>query len=47
MRYGKLSKLVVISERGGGGKMNAHNYVDFIINREMFDFWIESSEELR
>ena len=26
--------------------MNAHDYVDAIMDGEMFDFWIESSEEL-
>jgi hypothetical protein len=26
--------------------MNAEDYIDFIMDGEMFDFWIESSEEL-
>jgi len=26
--------------------MNADDYVDFIMDGEMFDFWMESSEEL-
>jgi hypothetical protein len=46
MRYGKLSKLVEVLKRKGGEKMNSEDYVDFIIDREMFDFWIESCEEL-
>jgi hypothetical protein len=41
MRFGKLSKLIVVPERAEGGKMDSHDYVD-----EMFDFWMESSEEL-
>jgi DDE superfamily endonuclease len=46
MRCGKLSNLVVVPEREGSGKMNAHDYVDAIMDGEMFDFWMESSEEL-
>jgi transposase len=46
MRYGKLSKLIVVPEREGGGKMDSHDYVDYIMDGEMFDFWMESSEEL-
>ena len=46
MRYGKLSKLVVLEEKEGGGKMNAAEYCDVILDGEMFDFWMESSEEL-
>ena len=46
MRCGKLSNLVVVPEREGGGKMNAHDYVDAIMDGEMFDFWMESSEGL-
>ena len=32
MRCGKLSNLVVVPEREGGGKMNAHDYVDAIMD---------------
>jgi hypothetical protein len=46
MRYGKLSKLVMVSEREGGGKMNADDYADFIMDGEMFDFWMENCKEL-
>lgn len=46
IRYGKLSKLIVVPEREGDGKMNSHDYVDYIMDGEMFDFWMESSEEL-
>ena len=28
MRYGKLSKLVVISKKKGGGKINVEEYCD-------------------
>lgn len=38
MRYGKFSELVVVPERGGGGQMDSHDYVDHIIDGEMFDF---------
>ena len=46
MRYGKLSKLVVLEEKEGGGKMNAEEYCDKILDGEMFDFWMASSEEV-
>jgi hypothetical protein len=46
MRYGQLSKLVVLEERKGGGKMNTEEYIEIIMNGEMFDFWMKSSEEL-
>ena len=38
MRCEKLSKLIVVPKREGGRKMNAYNYVDAIMDREMFDF---------
>jgi len=44
-RYGKLRKLVVLKEKEGG--MNYKEYFRDILNREMFDFWMERSEELR
>jgi hypothetical protein len=46
MRYGKLSKGVIISEREGGGKMNARDYVDEIMDKELFDFWITGMEDV-
>jgi transposase len=46
IRYGKLSKLVVLPEGGGDGKMNAQEYCDIIMDGEMYDFWEQSSEEL-
>ena len=46
MRYGCLSKLVVIPEGEGDGKMNAVEYRDIIMDGEMFDFWTQSSEEV-
>src|SRR5271156_2492402 len=45
MRYGKLSNGVIIPERQGGGKMNARDYVDEIMDKELFDFWIIGMEE--
>ena len=46
MRYGKLSKLIVVLEKEGGGKMNTEEHYEIILDREMFNFWIESSKEL-
>jgi len=46
MRYGKLSKLIVVPERAGGEKMDFYDYVEHIMDGEMFDLWMESSEEL-
>lgn len=46
MRYGRLSKLIILSEKQGDGKMNAQDYVDEIMDREFFDFWRDSMEEL-
>jgi transposase len=46
MRYGKFSKLVVPEKRERGGKMNAEEYYDIILNREIFDFWMASSKEV-
>ena len=37
MRYGKLSKGVIISERNGGGKMSVRGRVNEIIDKELFD----------
>ena len=38
VRYGKLSKLVVLEEKKGGGKMNAEEYCNAILDGEIFDF---------
>ena len=46
MRYGKLSKLILVLEKEGGGKMNTEEHYEIILDREMFNFWIESSKEL-
>jgi len=46
MRYGNLNKLVIVSKRKGKGKINANDYVDFIMDGKMFDFWMESCEKL-
>jgi len=46
MRYGKLSNLIVIPEHQGDGKMNAEEYCEIIMDGEMFDFWMQGSEEL-
>ena len=46
MRYGKLSELVVLPEKEGEGKLNAEEYCDQILDKELFDFWLTSMEEL-
>jgi hypothetical protein len=46
MRYGWLSKLIVVPERVGGRKMDSHDYVEHIMDGEIFDFWMESNEGL-
>jgi len=46
MRYGRLSELVVLSEKVGEGKLNAEEYCDQILDKELFDFWLMSMEEL-
>jgi len=46
MRYGKLSNLVILPEEKGDGKINAREYVDVVMDGEMFDFWMEGSEEV-
>lgn len=38
MRFGKLPKLIVVLESAGDGKMDSHDYVDHIMDGEMFDF---------
>ena len=46
MRYGALSNLVVLSEKKGGGKFNSREYVDEIMDGELFDVWMKGMEEL-
>ena len=46
MRYGRLSRLVVMPEIKGDGKMDAEEYLKVIMDGEMFDFWQESMEEV-
>jgi hypothetical protein len=46
MQYDKLSKLVVLIEKKGEGKMKAKDYVDQIMDGELLDFWMSSMEEL-
>ena len=46
MRYGKLSKLNILPESKGQGKINAKEYCDVIMDGEFFDCWQEASEEL-
>jgi hypothetical protein len=41
MRYGKLSKLVMLPEKIREGKLNALEYTEIILDGEMFDFWQE------
>jgi hypothetical protein len=38
MRYGKLSKLIILSAKEGPGKFNAKEYLNEILNGESFDF---------
>src|SRR5271163_3270956 len=45
MRHGKLSKLIVLPEQKGQGKLNALEYTADIMNGEMFDFWLEGMED--
>ena len=46
MRYGKLSKLIVIPEDEENKKINAVKYRDVIMDGEMFDFWMEGMEDV-
>ena len=46
MRYGKLSNLVCMPEGKDEGKMTAKKYLDLIMDREMFDFWLEGMEDV-
>jgi len=46
MRYGKLSAGIILSEKKGDGKMNAEEYLEEIMDKELFDFWITGMEEV-
>ena len=46
MRYGELSELVVMPEKEGGGKLNAQEYFDVIMDGELLDFWMKSMEDV-
>ena len=46
MRYGSLSELVVLPEKEGDGKFNAEEYVNVIMDRELFNRWKKGMEEL-
>jgi hypothetical protein len=39
MRYASLSNFVVLPEKKGGRKFNAREYVDVIMDGEMFNRW--------
>jgi len=45
MRYGKLSKGIIMKEKEGPGKLNAKEYCAEIMDGELFEFWISSMEE--
>ncbi len=45
MRYGSLSELLVLPEKGDG-KFNAEEYVDVIMDGELFNRWKKGMEEL-
>jgi hypothetical protein len=46
IRYGAKSKLVVLPEKEGEGKLNAKEYVEEIMDKKLFDFWIDSMEDV-
>jgi hypothetical protein len=46
MRYGELSELVVMPEKEGGGKLNAEEYCEVIMDGELLDFWMRSMEDV-
>ena len=46
MRYEKFSELVMLSEKEDEGKLNAEEYYDQILDKDLFDFWVTSMEEL-
>jgi hypothetical protein len=46
IRYGKLSNLVIVLKEKEKGKMTATKYLAIIMDREMFDFWMEGMEDV-
>ena len=46
MRYRKFSELVVLPKIEGEEKLNAEEYCDQILDKDLFDFWLMSMEEL-
>ena len=46
MRYGELSELVIMPEKEGGGKLNAKEYCEVIMDGELLDFWMRSMENV-
>src|SRR5579859_668163 len=46
MRYGKLSNLAILPESKEDGKLKAQQYCAEILDKELFDFWMESMEDI-
>ena len=46
MWYDSLNNLVVLPKKKGDGKFNAWEYVDVIIDRELFNKSVKGTEEL-
>ena len=49
MRYDALSKLVILKvrqEKEGMGRFSGKDYVEQVMDKELFDFWANSMEEL-
>ena len=46
MHYDKLSKLMMLNEIEGEEKLDAEEYCSQILDKELFDFWLISMEEL-
>ena len=45
IQYGKKSKFIVVEEKAEGGKMTSEDYLEQILDEELFDFWMEGMEE--
>ena len=49
MRYDALSKLVILKvrqEKEGTGRFSGKDYVEQVMDKELFDFWANSMKEL-
>ena len=46
LRHEKLSKLAIFPENKGDGKLTVEEYCPEILDKELFDFWQMSMEEL-